>query len=216
MMASVDQRLDKELHVIKPHRRFLQRRIPDGLNYSYCMGGLAFTFFLVLAFTGLLLSVYYVPSEKEAYRSIVMINETVLFGRLVRSLHKWAASFFIVSIILHTIRVFVTRAYRPPRELNWMVGSLTFLVAMASAFTGYLLPWDQRAYWATEVGTAMIQTIPLFGDTFMLAVRGSADVSGATLIRFYSIHVLFLPLCMSGLLWMHFHMIKRQGIARRL
>ncbi len=150
----------------------------------------------VLAGTGLLLSIYYIPSEKEAYRSIVMINETVLFGWLIVRFNKWAASFFIVSIILHTIRVFATRSYRPPRELNWMVGSLTFLVAMASAFTGYLLPWDQRAYWATEVGTAMIQTIPLAGDALMLAVRGSGEVSGATLIRFYSIHVLFLPLCM--------------------
>lgn len=208
--------LDERLHVVKPHRRFFQRRIPEGLNYAYCFGGLAFTFFLVLAVTGLLLSVYYIPSEKEAYRSIVIINETVFLGWLIRSLHKWAATFFIVSIILHTIRVFATRSYRPPRELNWMVGSLTFLVAMASAFTGYLLPWDQRAYWATEVGTAMIQTIPFGGDMLMFAVRGSADVSGATLIRFYSIHVLFLPLFMGMLLWMHFHMVKRQGIAKKL
>jgi quinol-cytochrome oxidoreductase complex cytochrome b subunit len=207
---------DERFHVKRPHKRFLQRRIPEGLNYTYCFGGLAFTFFLVLAVTGLMLSLYYVPSEKEAYRSILMINDTIFLGWLVRSLHKWSASFFIVMIILHTVRVFVTRSYRPPRELNWMVGSLTFLVSMASAFTGYLLTWDQRAYWATEVGTAMIQTIPFVGDHLMYAVRGSAEVSGATLIRFYSIHVLFLPLCMGILMWLHFHMVKRQGIARRL
>ncbi len=207
---------DARFHVRRPHKRFLQRRIPEGLNYTYCFGGLALTFYIVLAVTGLMLSVYYIPSEKEAYRSILMINDEIFLGWLVRSLHKWSATFFIVMIILHTIRVFATRSYRPPRELNWIIGSLTFLVAMTSAFTGYLLPWDQRAYWATEVGTAMIQTIPFIGDHLMYAVRGSAEVSGATLIRFYSIHVLFLPLCMSALMWMHFHMVKRQGIARRL
>ncbi|HMK44516.1 MAG TPA: cytochrome b N-terminal domain-containing protein [Dissulfurispiraceae bacterium] len=208
--------VDARFHIKRPHKRFLQRRIPDGLNYTYCFGGLAFTYFLLLVFTGLLLSVYYVPSEKEAYRSIVHITEEVFLGWLVRGIHKWSASLLIIMIILHTVRVFAMRAYRPPRELNWMVGACTFLAAMASAFTGYLLPWDQRAYWATEVGTAMIQTIPFIGETLMYAIRGSADVSGATLVRFYSMHILYLPLTMGILLWMHFHMIKRQGIARRL
>jgi quinol-cytochrome oxidoreductase complex cytochrome b subunit len=198
------------------HKRFLQRPVPQNINYSYCLGGMAFTYFLILVFTGLLLSLYYIPSEKEAFKSIVMINEDVRLGWLVRSLHKWAAHLFIIFIILHIIRVFVSRAYRPPRELNWMAGVLGFVVAMASGFTGYLLPWDQKAYWATEVGTAMFGTVPFIGEYLLYMVRGGAYVDGMTLIRFYSLHVLYLPVSMAIILWAHFHMVKRQGIAKNL
>jgi quinol-cytochrome oxidoreductase complex cytochrome b subunit len=190
--------------------------VPEDLNYTFCFGGIAFTFFLVLALTGILLSLYYVPSEKEAYRSIVMITNEVTLGWLIRSLHKWAATLFIVSIFLHTVRVFASRAYRTPRELNWIAGVTALVIAMASGFTGYLLPWDQKAYWATEVGTSMVRTAPFIGEYLMLALRGGSEVDGATLIRFYSLHVLYLPLSMALLLWAHFHMVKRQGISRKL
>jgi quinol-cytochrome oxidoreductase complex cytochrome b subunit len=208
--------IDSRFGVRKPHSRFLERKIPENLNYSYCLGGMAFTFFLILAFTGLLLSIYYVPSEKEAYRSIVMITNEVMLGWLIRSLHKWSATLFIIFIMLHTIRVFLSKAYRPPKELNWMVGVLAFVVVMASGFTGYLLPWDQKAYWATEVGTSMIQKVPFIGDYLVYAVRGGTEVNGATLIRFYSFHILYLPITISLLLWAHFHIVKRQGISKGL
>jgi quinol-cytochrome oxidoreductase complex cytochrome b subunit len=208
--------IDSRFGVRKPHSRFLERKIPENLNYSYCLGGMAFTFFLILAFTGLLLSIYYVPSEKEAYRSIVMITNEVMLGWLIRSLHKWSATLFIIFIMLHTIRVFLSKAYRPPKELNWMVGVLAFVVVMASGFTGYLLPWDQKAYWATEVGTSMIQKVPFIGDYLVYAVRGGTEVNGATLIRFYSFHILYLPVTISLLLWAHFHIVKRQGISKGL
>jgi quinol-cytochrome oxidoreductase complex cytochrome b subunit len=215
-MASVLDWLDERFGLKRSHSRFMNRRVPTDIGYTYCLGGMAFTFFICLAVTGFLLSLYYIPSEKDAYRSIVMITHDVTLGWFVRGLHKWSATLLISCIILHAARVFVSKAYRPPRELNWMVGVCTFVVAMASGFTGYLLPWDQKAYWATEVGTSMARTIPFAGDWIMIAIRGGYEVSGATLIRFYSFHVLYLPFSMALLLWAHFHMVKRQGIARKL
>ena len=215
-MGKVFDWLDVRFELRKPHRRFFKRYVPEDLDYTYCFGGIAFAFFLALASTGLLLSLYYVPSEKEAFKSIVMITDEVSIGWFIRSLHKWSATFFIVSIILHTIRVFISGAYRSPRELNWMAGVFSFVIAMVSGFTGYLLPWDQKAYWATEVGTSMIKTVPFIGEYLMFLVRGGPEVSGATLIRFYSVHVLYLPLAMFLLLGGHFHMVKRQGIAKSL
>jgi len=208
--------LDNRFGLKKPHARFLQRRVPSDLGYTYCFGGMAFAYFLMLALSGVLLSLYYVPSEKEAFRSIVMITNEVRMGWLIRGLHKWSASLFIISIILHTTRVFVSKSYRPPRDLNWIVGVITFALVMFSGFTGYLLPWDQKAYWATEVGTAMATNVPFVGINIMNALRGGPEVSGATLIRFYSLHILYLPFLISALLWAHFHMVKRQGINRNL
>jgi quinol-cytochrome oxidoreductase complex cytochrome b subunit len=208
--------IDSRFRVKAPHRRFLQRTVPQGINYFYCLGGIAFTLFLTSLVTGLFLTAYYIPSELEAYRSVVMINEEVRLGWLVRGIHKWSANLLIVFIILHTIRVFVHGAYKPPRELNWIAGALIFILTMASGFTGYLLPWNQRAYWATVVGTSMAGTVPFLGETLLFFVRVGPDVSGATLIRFYSLHVLIFPLTMAILLWTHFHIVKRIGIAKRL
>lgn len=212
-MGKVFDWLDSRFGIREPHKRFLQRPILTHINYSYCLGGAAFVLFLISAVTGLFLSVYYIPSETEAFKSIIIINDEVRFGRLIRGMHKWSANLLIVFIILHTIRVFVSRAYRSPRELNWIAGSLTFVITLASGFTGYLLPWDQKAYWATVVGTSMASTVPFIGKTLIFIVRGGQDVDGTTLIRFYSLHVLFLPIFMSILLWAHFHMVKKQGIS---
>lgn len=215
-MGKIIDWLDGRFGFKAPHKRFLQRPVPEELNYFYCLGGIAFTLFLVSAVTGLHLSVYYVPSETAAFESIVRIQESVRLGWLVRSLHKWSANLLIVFIILHSLRVFITGAYRPPRELNWVAGVLIFVLSMASGFTGYLLPWDQKAYWATVVGTSMAGTVPFVGEFLLSLVRGGPDVDGTTLIRFYSMHVLFFPLLMGVILWAHFHMVKKRGIAKRL
>ncbi len=212
-MGKILDWLDSRFGIKAPHQRFLQRPLPKRLSYLYCLGGVAFTLFLCLLFSGLLLSIHYVPSQDEAFHSVVRITREVRLGWFVRSIHKWSANLLIVFIILHTIRVVVHRAYRPPRELNWLVGAMTLVIAFASGFTGYLLPWDQKAYWATEVGTSMAGTIPLVGKYLLYLVRGGPEVNGVTLIRFYSLHVLWLPLCMGILLWAHFHMVKRQGIS---
>ncbi len=212
-MGKIFDWIDSRFGVKEPHRRFLQRPLPEKLNYSYCLGGAAFTLFLMSVVTGLLLSIYYVPSETEAYKSVIRINEEVRLGWLVRSTHKWSANLLIIFIILHTIRVFITGSYRPPRELNWIAGVFTFIFAMASGFTGYLLPWDQKAYWATVVGTSMAGTVPFIGNALLYFVRGGPEVNGTTLIRFYSMHVLWIPVMMFIILCAHFHMVKKQGIS---
>lgn len=208
--------IDNKLLISIRHKSFLRRNIPDNIGYSYCLGGMAFTFFLILVITGLFLSLYYVPSEYDAFKSVVMITEQHFLSNMLRNTHKTSASLFIITTILHSLRVFISRAYLPPRELNWMTGVLAMLFAFASGFTGYLLPWDQKAYWATEVGTAMFKSIPFVGNHIVILLRGGEDVSGLTLTRFYSAHVLFLPICISLLLWAHFHMVKRLGIAKKL
>ncbi|KWT87237.1 cytochrome b N-terminal domain-containing protein [Candidatus Magnetominusculus xianensis] len=204
--------LDEKFHIRAPHKRFLQRRLPAGLSYFYCLGGAAFTSYLILFISGALLSLYYVPSETEAYESILKIQREVHLGWLIRGMHKWSATLLIVFMLCHMLRVFISRAYKAPKELNWIVGCLTLVMVFASGFTGYLLPWDQKSYWATTVGTSMAATIPVAGRHLMYFIRGGMDVGGATLIRFYSFHVLWLPVTMAALLWAHFHMIKRQGI----
>jgi len=211
-MGKIFDWIDERFGVRQPHTRFLSRNIPDGVNYSFCLGGAAFVLFLMLFMSGILLAIHYVPSEKEAFTSIVRIQREVFFGAFIRGFHKWSAHLLIITIMLHSLRVFVYGAYRPPRELNWVAGSLTLILALASGFTGYLLPWDQKAYWATEVGTSMAGTVPLIGTYLVYLIRGGADVTGATLIRFYAMHVLFLPFMMWVILIAHFHIIKRQGV----
>jgi quinol-cytochrome oxidoreductase complex cytochrome b subunit len=210
------QWLERTFGVIQPHRDFLKRPLPPRVGYAYCLGGVALCAALLSALTGMLLSLYYVPSAREAYQSVVLIHQELRLGWLVRSTHKWSGNVLIVFILLHTIRVVVSRAYRPPRELNWVAGALSFLVVLAMGFTGYLLPWDQRAYWATVVGTSMASTVPVVGESLVYLLRGGDEVGGVTLIRFYSLHVLWLPLMLLLLLWAHFHMVKRLGIAAEL
>ena len=153
-----------------------------------------------------------VPAAHEAFQSMVRLQNDVWLGGQIRAIHKWSANLLIAFILLHTIRVFIHKAYRPPRELNWMAGAFGFVAVLASGFTGYLLPWDQKAYWATVVGTSMAGTVPVIGGFAEKLLRGGSDVTGATLIRFYSLHVLWLPFSMFVILWAHFHMVKRQGI----
>ncbi|WP_353684627.1 cytochrome b N-terminal domain-containing protein [Thermodesulfovibrio sp. 3907-1M] len=214
-MKLIDWFLDR-FRLKSAHRGIFERDIPEGINYFYCFGGIAFTAFLICLLSGLFLSFYYTPSEKEAYLSIQKIHEEVYLGKLMRGIHKWSANLLIVSLIIHSIRVFITRSYRPPRELNWIVGVTIFVIVMFEGFTGYLLPWDQKAYWATVVGTNIIGSIPILGETLLLIVRGGYEVTGITLSRFYSFHVLWFPLIIVILLWAHFHMIKKLGISKPL
>lgn len=212
-MGMVFDWLDRLFGIRAPHKNFLQRSVPGRLSYLYCLGGVAFTLVVLLVLTGMMLSFHYVPSEAEAYQSVLRITREVPLGGLIRGMHKWSANLLIIFILLHTLRVFLHRAYRPPRELNWVAGSLTLVLTLSSGFTGYLLPWNQKAYWATVVGTNMAATVPLLGRHILYLVRGGPEINGATLVRFYSLHVLWLPLAMGLVLWAHFHMVKRQGIS---
>jgi len=212
-MGKIISLIDKRFNLSTSHKSFLQRDLPGRMSYLYCLGGVAFTLVIMLVLTGMMLSLYYVPSENEAFHSVVRITQEVKLGGLIRAMHKWSANLLILFILLHMLRVVVHKAYRPPRELNWIAGFMTLLIALSSGFTGYLLPWNQKAYWATVVGTNMASTIPFFGRHILLLVRGGPEISGVTLVRFYGLHVLWFPMAMGLLLWVHFHMIKRQGIS---
>lgn len=213
MIDFIVRLLDRWFRLREPHKGFLARSLPEKISPAYCLGGMAFVAFLISVLTGLLLTVYYVPSSTQAYQSIVMIHNRIWGGWLVRSVHKWSANFLIIFVLLHVIRVFMKRAYRPPRELNWMAGALGYVLIMFSGFTGYLLPWDQRAYWATVVATGMPGKVPVAGGFFVRLLRGGPTVSGATLLRFYSLHVVWVPFMLGLIFWAHFHMVKRQGVS---
>lgn len=213
MIGRVIKLVDRLFGFTRPHKGFLSRRLPSGVGYWHCFGGITFTLFLLLLISGLFLTVHYVPSEDEAYASVRYINERVWGGRVLRSLHKWSASLIVVTLLIHMMRVFVTKAYRHPRELNWVAGTALLVNVLTFGFTGYLLPWNQKAYWATVVGTAMPGTVPVAGEAFVRLFRGSEDVTGITLLRFYSLHTHWLPMVSLVLLWVHFHLVKRRGIA---
>ena len=154
-------------------------------NYIYCFGGIAFVLFIILAATGILLSVYYQPTPDTAYQSVLNISTHVQFGWWIRSIHRWSAGAMVLLVFIHTLRVFFTGAYKAPRELNWLTGVLLLLITLGFGFTGYLLPWDQKAYWATKVGTDIAGSVPFIGHFLLVTLRGGEQISAATLGRFF-------------------------------
>ena len=209
----VDERL--EMHEILK-KDVLDKPIPKGLNISYCFGGITFFLFVMLAVTGYFMTLYYVPSPEQAYDSVDYLTFEVPLGYIVRGVHHWSANLMIVTIFIHMIRVFVYGAYKNPREINWMTGVCLFCLVMAFGFTGYLLPWDQKAYWATKVGTSIMSTIPVVGDYALRLMRGGENLGAMTMTRFYALHVLFLPAATLVFLIGHFVMIRKQGISKPL
>jgi quinol-cytochrome oxidoreductase complex cytochrome b subunit len=205
---------DERLDVMGPLKAFLQRPVPPHVSHwMYCLGGITFFFGMVLGITGVLLALYYRPTPEGAYDSILLIMNEVRFGWLIRSMHSWSASLMVIFAVLHLLRVFVTGSFKPPRELNWIAGVVLGVLVLAFGYTGYLLPWDQRAYWATTVGTDIMGSVPFVGDLVLRLVRGGADVTALTLTRFYGAHVLILPAVFLAALAGHFVMIHRQGIS---
>jgi quinol-cytochrome oxidoreductase complex cytochrome b subunit len=190
----------------------LHVRIPMAAR-TYYFGGIALFLFGVQVVTGTLLALYYSPTPEAAYESVQTITSDVSFGWLIRSIHHWAANLMILFVVLHLVRVFFQAAYKYPREITWVVGSLLLMITLAFGFTGYLLPWDQRAYWATVVGTEIAGGVPLIGEPLLLLLRGGADVTGETMSRFFGIHVLVLPLILGGLLAVHLLLVHQLGLA---
>lgn len=201
-------------HYIK--REILDKPVPKGLNLSFCFGGITFFLFLMLAASGYFMTIYYVPSPDQAYQTVDYITHEVSLGYVVRGVHYWAANLMIVTVSLHMIRVFIYGAYKKPRELNWITGVLLLLLVLAFGFTGYLLPWDQKAFWATNVGTSIVGTVPFVGEYVMKIVRGGTELGALTLLRFYSLHVIFLPMVSVILLLGHFFMIRKHGVSTPL
>ena len=179
--------------------------------YTFCLGGLSFFLFLVLTVTGVYLMFFYVPSATQAYSNILSIQSEVAFGLLTRNIHRWAAHLMVFFVFLHMMRVFYHGAYKPPREFNWVVGVVLLFVTLMLSFTGYLLPWDQIAYWAITIGSNMAGYAPLFNTPSKVLLLAGLEVSGNTLLRFYVLHIMVFPLVAAVFLAVHFWRIRKDG-----
>lgn len=210
-MLAVATNVFLHLHPTRIHRTHVK------ITHTYCLGGLSFFMFLGLTVTGVLLMFYYVPSVERAYQDIQVLETNVRFGQLLRNLHRWMAHAMIILVLLHMMRVFYTGAYKPPREFNWVVGVVLFILTLLLSFTGYLLPWDQLAFWAITVGTTMVGSAPVLGDESKFLLLGGFEVGPNALIRFYTLHVIALPLVISIFMAVHFWRVRRDGgLARPL
>ena len=190
---------------------FLFRKVPGDINWMQTLGSATLTAFLVQAITGVVLAMYYQPHPDEAYASIQQITNDVTLGWLVRGMHRWGASVFIILMFLHMARVFLFGAYKYPRELNWIIGVVLLVLTMVMSFTGYLLPFDQRSYWATVVGVNINGTGPMAGPFLSDFLRGGAEFGSTTLSRFYAIHMLLVPGAIAALIGAHLYLVARLG-----
>lgn len=181
--------------------------------HTYYLGGITLFCFTVQVTTGILLTMYYQGTPDNAYNSVLYIMNQINFGWLVRSVHAWSANLMIICCVLHLLRVLLQSAYKPPREITWMAGMVLLFITLGFGFTGYLLPWDQRAYWATTVGTEIAGAVPFIGDFVREFMRGGPDVGALTLSRFYGLHTLVLPIALAAFLGVHLFIIHQQGLA---
>src|SRR4029079_15913271 len=179
--------------------------------YTFCLGGLSFFLFLVLTVTGVYLMFFYVPSATQAYSNILDIQAEVTFGLLTRNIHRWAAHLMVFFAFLHMMRVFYHRAYKPPREFNWVVAVVLLFLTIMLSFTGYLLPWDQIAFWAITIGTNCGSYFPIVATPVNRLLLGGVEVGQNTLLRFYVLHIMVLPLLAAVFLAVHFWRIRKDG-----
>jgi cytochrome b6 len=179
----------------------------------YYLGGMTLFLFLIQVATGILLLFYYRPSAEDAYESIQFLMAEVQFGWLIRSIHSWSANLMIFTAFLHLFSVLLLRVYRKPREITWVSGGVLLGLAMAFGFTGYLLPWNELACFATRVGTQIVDVVPLVGSFIGGVLRGGSDVTGATLTRFYAFHVAVLPMIVTIMLGVHLFMVQKHGMS---
>ncbi|MCA1671815.1 MAG: cytochrome b N-terminal domain-containing protein, partial [Actinobacteria bacterium] len=193
------------LHPVKVKRHGIK------LSYTLCLGGMSFFLFILLTITGIYLMFFYRPSVEAVYSDMIRLHTQVSFGLLVRNLHRWGAHLMVITVFLHMARVFYTGAYKPPREFNWIVGIVLLLLTLLLAFTGYLLPWDQLAVWAVTVGTEMMKNSPVIGQQVQFALLGGPVIGAETLLRWYTLHVLFLPFIIVIFISVHFWRVRKDG-----
>lgn len=187
-----------------------------GHSAFYYLGGMTLFLFIVQVVSGILLLMYYRPGADSAYESVRFIVSDVAFGWLIRSLHSWSANLMVLLAFLHMFTVFFTRAYRKPRELTWYTGIGLLALSMTFGFSGYLLPWNELAFFATRVGTGMAGAVPVIGEYLLIAMRGGEEVTGATIGRFFGLHVAILPAVFTTLLTLHLVFVQRQGMSEPL
>ncbi|RFA37253.1 cytochrome b6 [Virgibacillus dokdonensis] len=221
MLQKIYDWIDERADITPIWRDIADHEVPEHVNpahhfsaFVYCFGGLTFFVVVIQILSGMFLTMYYVPDIENAWRSVYYLQTEVAHGQIVRGMHHWGASVVIVMLLLHTLRVFFQGAYKKPRELNWIVGVLIFFIMLGLGFTGYLLPWDNKAFFATQVGLEIAQQVPFVGEELKTLLAGDEKIVGAqTLTRFFAIHVFFLPGALFALLAVHFILIRRQGIS---
>src|SRR5215203_277875 len=188
------------------------RKVPKGTNWFYTLGSATMFAFLSQAVTGVFLAMYYRPDAAGgAYESVRFINDDVFLGEFVRGMHKWGSSVMVILIFLHMARTFFFGAYKYPRELNWIIGVVLVILTFVMSLTGYLLPFDQRSYWATIVAANINGTGPLVGPFLSDFLRGGADFGATTLSRFYAIHMLLVPGLIAALIGAHLYLVAKLG-----
>ena len=191
--------------------RHLRKPLPKHINLLFSLGSLAMFLLLLQAVTGAFLALYYSPSPEHAHNAVTYISEEVPFGAFVRGLHHWGASAMVIIVFLHLLRVVLYGSYKAPRELTWILGVLLLLVVLGFGFTGYLLPWDEKAYWATVVGVEIASTAPVLGDFVAKVMRGGSEIGAVTLSRFYALHTIWLPWLAFGLVGVHLFFVRYYG-----
>jgi quinol-cytochrome oxidoreductase complex cytochrome b subunit len=205
--------IDTSLPIDRALRKALAYRLPAHISWRHALGGVTYLLFIVLVATGVLLSFYYRPSVTEALPSLQHILSDVSFGWLIHGLHVWAANALVLVALTHMGRILVETAYLPPRETNWLIGILLLFTVFGFGATGVLLPWDQWAYWTVTEAFDTLERLPLVGAAAVHMLRADPVVSGATLSRFFALHVILLPWIALGLLILHFTLVRKHGVA---
>ena len=212
MLATLGNWLEERIGWRSVWATIFLRKIPH-VNWLYTLGSATLFVAMIQGITGILLTIYYVPTPDHAYDSVVYITTQLPAGWFIRGLHHWGASAMIVLTAAHLLRVFFYGAYKYPRETTWITGVLLLLVVVGFGFTGYLLPWDQKAYWATTVGTQIAGLVPFVGDWILRIARGGPELSAVTLARFFGTHVWVLPAALASLIGVHLYLVIRNGIS---
>lgn len=203
--------VDQRVNASGIYTALLTRKVPKGTNWFYTLGSATMFIFAMQAITGVFLSMYYTPSATQAYASIAHLTNDVFMGEFVRGLHKWGASLMIILIFLHMARTFFFGAYKYPRELNWVIGVVLIILTMVMGLTGYLLPFDQRSFWATIVANNITASGPVVGPYLADFLRAGPDFSATTLSRFYALHMLAVPGLIGALIGAHLFLVVKLG-----
>ncbi|MCH8271761.1 MAG: cytochrome b N-terminal domain-containing protein [Candidatus Marinimicrobia bacterium] len=212
MFNSVLNWLDDRLHIREGFKELLDEPLPEGVGWTHVFGSISLFLFVLQAATGIFISMFYAPTPEAAHASVSYIQNELFLGNFVRGLHHWGSSFFVVFTVIHLLRTFIYSAYKYPRELTWIFGVILFNLVLAFGLTGYLLPWDQKAYWATVVTLNIAGTAPVLGEFIQKILQGGDVIGSVTLTHFYSLHVIVLPLITLGAVSIHVFLQKRQGI----
>ncbi len=212
MGASLGNWLDERIGWRNVWDGIFLRKIPK-VNWFYTLGSATLFVVALQGITGILLTIYYVPTPDHAYDSVLFITTQVPGGWFIRGIHHWGASAMVLLTVLHMVRVIMYGSYKYPREVTWFTGVGLLLVTMGFGFSGYLLPWDQKAFWATTVGTRIAGVAPLIGEPLLRIMRGGEDLSAVTLARFYGAHIWVLPAILLLLVGIHMYLVIRLGIS---